>query len=58
MAHLPEDNLPGEFDVIIDGTGAPECVRIRTLLYILACLAVPYVAIVCICMWSARLTSP
>ena len=33
MAHLPEDSLPGEFDVIIDGTGAPECVRIRTLSY-------------------------
>lgn len=23
MAHLPDDSLPGEFDVIIDGTGAP-----------------------------------
>ena len=25
MAHLPEDKLPGEFDVVIDGTGALEC---------------------------------
>lgn len=34
MAHLPEDNLPGEFDVIIDGTGAPECVRSYSLICI------------------------